>query len=209
MATKEPLSAPKARKSKRDRSGDRPWWGAPQVLLAVFALVLGGIYALSARPVPSIGPAPGPLLGEDGEAALRMVEVRYLVVDQEGLERPGFADVPMTELAAQDPTELLNASLAALRADLLSQGAWPVVVPDPKGYVLLLDRRRVAVVDLSSGAAPGAGPARPLTSVAVELGAVRSLIATALIAVDAAEVRITVDGVQAESLWGNVALPQR
>ncbi len=197
-------------KAKLEPLGRRSWWGAPQVLLTVFALVVAILYAIGGRSLPT-APAPGPLLGEEG-AATSLVEIRYVVVDQEGLERPGFADVPMTEIAAQDPTEVLNAALSALRADLLAQGAWPASVPAPRGYVLLLDRQRVAVIDVritEEGRPAGATPSRPLTTTAVELGAVRSLVATAQVAVDAAEVRITVDGEPAESLWGSVGLSGR
>lgn len=204
MAEKTPMS-----RSRIEALGGRPWWGAPQVLLPAFLLLVALVYTVSGR-APSAAPPPGPLLGGEEGGLSRTVEIRYVVVDEEGLERPGFADLPMTETAAQDATELLNAALTALHADLLAQGVWPAAVPAPRGYVLVLDRRRVAVVDVrSSGedAMPGTVRTRPLTTTAVELGAMRSLMATALVAVDAVEVRITVDGEPADSLWGNVALP--
>jgi hypothetical protein len=94
----------------------------------------------------------------------------------------------------------LTAALTALRDDLLESGVWPREVEAPVGFVIELDRRRVAVVDV------GALPARLVVDVADELASVRSLVATARLAASADEVRITVAGEERPSLWGRVAL---
>jgi hypothetical protein len=179
----------------RDPGG--PGWAAPQLLIAAFALVIAVAFALTggaprveAPPLVGGGDAPGPPV---------VVEVRFVVVDARGLERPGFADVALP--GADDESARLTAALGALRDDLMAGGAWPADVEAATGFVIELGRRRLAVVDVP------AAPAGLRIDVADELAVMRSLVATARAAVTADEVRITVAGDERPSLWGKVAPP--
>ena len=173
-------------------------WGSPQVLLAALAFVFAVGFAVTGA--GSRVPPPPSLAGTDVAPPVRTEEVRYVVVDARGLERPGFADVPLPA-GVDDANARLTAALDALRADLLALGVWPEVVPAPAGFVVQLDRRRLAVVDVP--------PITPGTTVDVgrELTVVRSLVATARAAAAADEVRVTVGGEERLSLWGKVAAP--
>jgi hypothetical protein len=174
-------------------------WASPQLLLAGFLFVVALGYSVTGGALRSV-PAPPPLVVDLGPPDLRPVEVRYVVVDVYGLERPGYADVGLPQRLADDPNARLGAALAALRADLAELGVWPAAVGVPVGFFIELDRRRIAVVDVA--AVPPGSP----VDVAVEWAAVRSLVATARLAVAADEVRITVGGEERPSLWGRVAL---
>jgi hypothetical protein len=189
------------RRSPASASGGEPptpRWAAPQLLIAGFALVLAVAYALTGG---STRPAPPPSMGAGGDTPPQVVvEVRFVVVDAQGLERPGFADVPLA--GVDDASARLTAALGALRDDLIARGVWPVTVAAPAGFVIDLDRRRVAVVDMP------APPADLQVDVARELAVVRSVVATARGAIAADEVRVTVAGEERPSLWGKVALPR-
>jgi hypothetical protein len=181
--------------SERDPGG--PAWAAPQLLIAVFALLLAVAFALTGG-TPRVEPPP-PVGGGDPPRPPVEVEVRFVVVDAQGLERPGFADVALA--GADDASARLTAALGALREDLLARGVWPADVGAATGFVVELDRRRLAVVDV-----PEAPPGARL-DVDDELALMRSLVATARAAVEADEVRITVAGEERPSLWGKVAPP--
>lgn len=172
-------------------------WASPQVLISAFLLVLAVVYLLSGGPSRV---APPPALGFAGDAPPAVtVEVRYVVVDAGGLERPGYADAALP--AAEDAASgRLGAALGALRDDLSRLGVWPDGVEAPVGYVLEFDRRRVAVVDV-----PPLPPGTVL-DVARELTVARSLVATARVAAQADDVRVTVGGEERRSLWGRVAV---
>ncbi|MDF1524250.1 MAG: hypothetical protein P1P87_15720 [Trueperaceae bacterium] len=174
---------------------------APQVLVSGLALVLAATYALGAlagRPVAT----PGEVPAFDMEAVATVSrEVRFVVVDEAGLERPGYAEVALPREQADDVGARLVAALAALRADRVERGAWPPSVPAPDAFVYELERRTVAVVDVAVPAVGGG------VAVAQELAALRSIVATARAEAAADEVRITVAGAPARSLWGHVALP--
>jgi hypothetical protein len=174
-------------------------WASPHLLLAGFLFALALAYAWSGAPQRGV-PAPPPLALDPAQPDLLPVEVRYVVVDAMGLERPGYADVGLPPRAVDDPSGRLSAALAALHGDLTEMGAWPAAVGAPVGFVVELDRRRLAVVDVA------AAPAGVSVDVAVEWAVVRSLVATARAAVGADEVRITVAGEERPSLWGRVAL---
>jgi hypothetical protein len=188
------------RRSPASASGGEPptpRWAAPQLLIAGFALVLAVTYALTGgQPRPATPPS----MGTGDTPPQVVVEVRFVVVDAQGLERPGFADVPLT--GGDDASARLTAALGALREDLIARGVWPATVAAPAGFVIDLDRRRVAVVDMP------APPADLQIDVARELAVVRSVVATARGAVAADEVRVTVAGEERPSLWGKVALPR-
>ena len=189
------------RRSPASESGGEPptsRWAVPQLLIAGFVLVLAVTYALTGG---QARPAPPPSMGAgDATSPQAVVEVRFVVVDAQGLERPGFADVPL--VGVDDASARLTAALGALRDDLIARGVWPAAVAAPAGFVIDLDRRRVAVVDMP------APPADLQVDVARELAVVRSVVATARGAVAADEVRVTVAGEERPSLWGKVALPR-
>lgn len=183
------------------QGGDR-WRAAtaPQTLVAGFVLVLALVYALHAATRPGVAPPPTlPAFGADAGAMVTR-EVRYVVVDALGLERPAFADVDLPGDHADDAGTRLTAALAALRADLGTGGGWPPGVGPPAAFVIELERRVLAVVDV---AAPGPD-AR--VDVGRELAALRSLVATARVEAGADVVLVTVNGQPATSLWGQVAL---
>jgi len=181
--------------SERDPGG--PAWAAPQLLIAVFALLLAVTFALTGG-APRVEPPP-PVGGGDPPRPPVEVEVRFVVVDARGLERPGFADVALAD--ADDASARLTAALGALREDLVASGVWPADVGAATGFVVELDRRRLAVVDVPEA------PAGARIDVDDELALMRSLVATARAAVEADEVRITVAGEERPSLWGKVATP--
>ncbi|MBW6454303.1 MAG: GerMN domain-containing protein [Trueperaceae bacterium] len=175
-----------------------PHWAAPQLLISGFALLLAVVFALTGG-APRVAPPPTVAVGDAPRPPV-VVEVRFVVVDARGLERPGYADVALS--AADDPSARLTATLGALRDDLLASGTWPAGVDAATGFVIELDRRRIAVVDV---------PELPLGArigVADELSVMRSLVATARAAATADEVRITVAGEERPSLWGKVAPPR-
>ncbi len=181
--------------AKRDPGG--PSWAAPQLLIAAFVLLLAAVFALTGG-VPRVEPPPAVGGGDDAPPPV-VVEVRFVVVDARGLERPGYADVALT--GEDDPSARLTAALGALREDLVASGVWPAEADAATGFVIELDRRRLAVVDVPEA------PAGLRVDVDDELAVMRSLVATARAAVTADEVRITVAGEERPSLWGKVAPP--
>ena len=189
----------RGRAARGARAGSWFEWGSPQLLLAGLGLVLALVYAATAGG-PRVGPPPA-LPGGDATPVARQLEVRYVVVDALGLERPGFADIELPP-GADDASARLTAALGALRDDLVGMGAWPEAIGAPVGFVVDLDRRRLAVVDVEP-APPGV-----TLDVGSELTAVRSLFATARAAAAADDVRITVGGEERPSLWGKVAPPR-
>ena len=173
---------------------------SPQVLLPALALVLASLYAATTAIGPASSPLPDVPAVATSATATSAREVRFVVVDEEGLERPAFADAVLAHDQADDPGARLTAALAALRADRAEVGAWPLSVPAPTAFVFELDRRRVAVVDVGRP-----GPEDGVT-VAQEWAALRSIVATARVEAAADDVRITVDGAPADAFWGHVAV---
>lgn len=174
---------------------------SPQVLLPALALVLAALYAATAAFGPPTPPLPDVPAVAGGGTETAVHEVRFVVVDEEGLERPGFADAVLPRDRSEDPGTRLTAALAALRAERIAAGAWPLSVAEPTAFVFELDRRRIAVVDVGRP-----GPDEGVT-VAQEWAALRSVVATAQVEVAADVVRITVEGSPADAFWGHVALP--
>jgi hypothetical protein len=193
---KAPAAAPTAAGSERRRIAT-----SPQVVLPAFGFVLALVYAVGAGFGPTVSAPPTLPAVAAGVADTVVREVRYVVVDEQGLERPAFADAVLARDLADDPAARLNAALAALHADRVEEDAWPASVAAPTAFVFEIDRRRVAVVDVGRPA-PEDG-----VTVAQEWAAVRSLVATARAEVDADVVRITVAGAPADALWGHVAVP--
>ena len=194
---------PVARASERDAAAEseqRLIATSPQVLLPALALVLAALYAATAvfgTPSPELPGVPAvAALGTETVAS----EVRFVIVDELGLERPGFADAEFARDQVEDPGVRLTAALAALRDERIAAGAWPASVVAPTAFVFELDRRRVAVVDVGRPA-PGEG-----VTVAQEWAALRSVVATARVEAAADAVRITIDGAPADDFWGHVSL---
>ncbi|MFN2322516.1 MAG: hypothetical protein ABR510_06110 [Trueperaceae bacterium] len=174
---------------------------SPQVLLSALALVLAALYAATSAFGPASPALPGvPVVAAVG-AETETLEVRFVVVDEQGLERPAFADAVLARDQAEDPGARLTAALEALRTDRVASGAWPASVAAPTAFVFELDRRRVAVVDVGRP-----GPDEGVT-VAQEWAVLRSVVATAGVEVAADAVHITVEGAPADAFWGHVALP--
>jgi hypothetical protein len=181
-----------------DRAGARVQVLTPQVLLPVLAFGFGVVLLVVSWP-EAVPPAPT-LMFEAPVVQQRAVEVAYVVVDADGLERPGFVTA-LLEQTSGDPHQTLNAALAGLVADLSASGIWPPSVPAPTGYLIEVARRRVAVVDVAPL------PAGALWPTELEWAALRSLLATAQRLTGAADVRVTVGGFEQASLWGKIALP--
>jgi len=167
------------------------------LLIAAFVLLLAVAFALTGG-APRVEPPPA-VAGGGSPRPPVVVEVRFVVVDARGLERPGYADVALSE--AEDSSARLTAALGALRDDLLASGLWPAGVDAATGFVIELDRRRLAVLDVPEL------PSGTRIGVDDELAVMRSLVATARAAANADEVRITVAGEERPSLWGKVAPP--
>lgn len=172
-------------------------WASPQVLVALVLVAVTLVYAVGGRREPLDPPPPVPVTPTPTSATVER-EVRYVVVDEAGLERPGFADVALAPDVADDRAVRLTSALAALRDDLVASGTWPGAVPAPGAFVFELDRAVIAVVDV----APLGDDAS--VSVAQEWAALRSIVATARVEVAADDVHVTVGGGPAPSLWGHV-----
>jgi hypothetical protein len=174
---------------------------SPQVLLPAFLLVLAVLFVVSSAFDPPSPPPPALPTVAAGASETATREVRFVVVDELGLERPAFADAVLARDQVEDPGARLTAALAALRAERAAVGAWPTSVAAPNAYVFELDRRRIAVVDV---ARPGPEDG---VSVAQEWAALRSIEATARVEAAVDVVVVTVDGAPSASFWGHVALP--
>jgi hypothetical protein len=173
---------------------------SPQVLLPAFLFVLAVVYVLATAFRPAAPPPPGVPSVAAGAIETVAREVRFVVVDEQGLERPAFADAVLARDQVEDPAARLTAALAALRAERVAAGAWPASVAAPTAFVFELDRRRVAVVDVGRP-----GPEDGVT-VAQEWAALRSVVATARVEAAVDVVHVTVDGAPADAFWGHVAL---
>lgn len=167
---------------------------APHVVLAAVVLVASAVFVLrgSGMRTPTVQHVE---IGEPTTAAAVPTEVRLLLVDAQGLQRPRFETLPLPP----DPAGRLAAVLAALRATLMSDGVWPADLPTPTVFVQDIDGRSVAVLDLR--------PARDVAvSVRQELQLLRSIQGTVTgNGVDA--VRFLRDGHPATTLLGHVAVP--
>jgi len=174
-------------------------WGAPQLLLSLGVFLVALIYLFSVLLASPVSVAPWvELMTEPQQVQL---EVAYAVVDVRGLERPAFA-VRTLPLETLSDELRVNASLEALVEELQALGVWPDALRPPRAILLEVDRRRVVVVDVPPL------PAGVQVGVSEELAVLRSLSATVRAAVASAELRLTVQGEEALTLWGSVALPR-
>lgn len=175
----------------------RPWSELllrPQVLVGFMALVtalswfVGGFDRAASPTLPQ-------LLLDAPPERLERTDVPIVVVDRDGLQRTQLVEVE----AAGTEVARLQAALTALRDTLVDAGDWPAAVAAPRVYGYELQRRRVAVIDVSD-LVPGAR-VDLLSAWAV----LRSLRETAF-AHGVDDVEVVVDGAPAASLWGQVAL---
>lgn len=165
----------------------------PHVLLALLLLIASALFAF--RGSGARAPKPEPV--ETGTATLGAgvpTEVRLLLVDENGLQRPRFETVRIP----QDDTGRIAAIVAALRRVLVGADVWPAGLPVPTVFAQRIDGKAVAVLDL-----------RPSPDVAVSVGQelqlLRSIEGTVLgNGVD--EVRFLRDGQPATTLLGHVAV---
>ncbi len=182
--------------SRPGPEGERRWLrllAAPQVLIAGL-LALAGIAFLVAGGAARVAPAARVSIAPPDDSAKRTDEVRLILVDADGLERPRFVSVSLP--GARDAR--LHAILDALRSAMIGDGGWPQNLPTPGVFVEDVNRRAVAVLDIRSDA-PVA------VSVGQELQLLRSLRETVL-ANDVDEVRFLRDGRPARTLLGHVAV---
>lgn len=165
----------------------------PQVLVASLLLLAalgllasGGRRAAPTAPVIDLGQRPPRTETE---------EVRLQLVDEKGLERGVTTQVPLPK----DASLRLSAVLGALREELVTSGTWPAALPGPRVFIVEVEGRKVAVIDLRVPTGLG-------VSVGQELAIYRSLAATAEVN-GAASVRFLRDGQPAATLLGHVAVP--
>lgn len=165
----------------------------PQVLLGALAVV-AGVAFLVAGGGPRVGAPPRVDIAPVAAATGQPTEVRLVLVDADGLERPRFVQVSLPE--ARDAR--LAAVVSALRDAMRQEGSWPAALGAPEVFVEDVNRRRVAVLDLRLDA-PVA------VSVSQELQLLRSIRETVL-ANDIDAVRFLRDGRPADTLLGHVAV---
>jgi hypothetical protein len=165
----------------------------PHVLTALLAFGAAVVLFFSTRP-PTIPPPPTVEIA-GGDEGFVETDVRLLLVDVTGLEWQ------KAERVRSRPGEsaLLTAVLGALRTALVEEGVWPEELPAPRAFLETIERRRVAVVDVSPPAGLG-------VSVAQERAIHRALVGTAELA-GAADVVFLRDGEPADTLLGHVAVP--
>ena len=165
----------------------------PQALVAAL-LLIGAIALLSA--VDLREPAPPPTVELlSAEEALSEVDVRLVLVDLDGLEWQRSVRVAVPESVPGR----LEAVLAALRRELLTEGVWPEGLPAPTVFLETFDRSPVAILDL-----------RPSDEVSVtvsqELALLRALTSTAQVN-GADSVRFLRFGRATPTLLGHIAVP--
>lgn len=169
----------------------------PHVLLALLALLsalgylFGNMVNVSRRTKPPVVE-----LTSAVEDAAITSEIRLVLYDSTGLERPMFLTVRLPE----SETERLHGIVEALRGELFRRGVWPDALPLPLVFVEQLEGRRVAVLDFDL-------PAPVAVPVGVELQLLRSIEATVL-ANDIDRVRILTNGTPRATFLGHIALPQ-
>lgn len=165
----------------------------PQVLVACLLLIAALALLLSVDVLQPGDPPTVELVA--AEEALSQVDVRLVLVDQEGLEWQRSE-----RIAAPDSVPgRLEAVLASLRLALLEVGVWPDGLPAPTVFLETFDRVDVAVIDLQPSD-------EVAVSVVQELALVRALTGTAE-ANGADSVRFLRDGRATATLLGHVAVP--
>ena len=118
----------------------------PQVVVSALLLVGALLFSLS----PSGPQRPGPPtveLSAGIEVPIVEREVRLLVIDPDGLERPLFARLSF----ADSPFARLEAVLTALRVELVAAGVWPEAGSVPTLFRGVVDVRTFVVLDFGDG----------------------------------------------------------
>ena len=174
-----------------ERPASRPAWWSPQVLVAALLLLAAIQFALRAPQGPP--PPPSVTLPSEPTEPVAAVEVELAVVEDGGLERVLFREVPLPEADAAR----YEAIFGGLRAELLEAGWWPEEVPAPRAFLQRIAGRDVVVLDLSV-------PSGVSVDASTEWRLVQSINATA--ARHDADVRFLKNGAAAETLFGHVAV---
>lgn len=164
----------------------------PQVVAAALLLLAAAIFA--ALPRGPERPEP-PIVDLDALAAPPIVsaEFRLVLIDRDGLEWPRFvqARFPDSDLGR------LDAVLAALRTELVPEGAWPRTGDVPTVFVGEVGVRRFAVLDF--------GPGFDGLEVATERQLLSSLVATLRVeGIDT--VRLLREGVSLPAPFGHLTV---
>ncbi|MEJ2289689.1 MAG: GerMN domain-containing protein, partial [Deinococcales bacterium] len=127
-------------------------------------------------------------------AQVHSQEIRLELVDQSGLARPDFVTLELPS----DPAARLQRIVAALRKAMQQAGSWPTGLDTPEVFVQQVNRKQVAVLDITESAPVSVG-------VAEELQLLHSIRQTVLNN-GADEVRFLRDGRPAHTLLGHVAV---
>jgi hypothetical protein len=165
----------------------------PQVVAAALALLLAALFVA----VPS-GPSrpPPPSVDLEGGSAPPIVsgEVRLVLIDGAGLQRPRF----VTARYPDSDQGRLEAVLSALRSELIIDRVWPPEGAPPTLFLGEIGVRRFAVLDFGEGFG------------ALDIAAERQLIASLLATLRVEgieEVRVLRDGGPDPAPFGHLALP--
>jgi len=167
---------------------------APHVILASLLFVVALVFFLAG----GVGGVPRPErveIAPPKPSATRTEDVRLVLVDAGGLERPRFVSLALPD----SPAERFQVVLDALREAMMQDGSWPADLGAPRLFEQEANRSAVAVVDM---------PAAPTAAVDVteELQLWRSITRT-LLANGAADVRFLRGGRPTATLLGHVAVP--
>ena len=167
---------------------------APHVILAALLFVAALVFYLAGG-VPGV-PRPERVdIARPKPAATRTQDVRLVLVDAGGLERPRFVKLALPEA----PAARFQVVLDALRSALEETGAWPAELAAPRAFAQETNRSTVAVVDMPAGS-------NAAVDVVQELQLLHSITRT-LSANGADEVRFLRGGRPTDTLLGHVAVP--
>lgn len=183
-------------------AGVAGWWWAVKALawiarpqLVVSALLLFGALLFALLPSGLQRPPP-PVVAADGGGALPLIEreVRLLLIDAAGLERPQFVTLSFVD----SPAARLSAVIEALRGQLVDLGVWPRAGAAPVLFRGEVGVRSFVVLDFGDGFAG--------LSVAQERQLLGSLVAT-LRAEGIDEIRVLRHGAPREAPFGHLLQP--
>lgn len=118
----------------------------PQVVVSALLLVGALLFTLLPRG-PQRPRPPTVELASGIEIPIVEREVRLLLIDPDGLERPVFARLTF----ADSPSARVEAVVSALRDELVAADVWPVAGPVPTLFRGVVDVRTFVVLDFSDG----------------------------------------------------------
>lgn len=118
----------------------------PQVVAAALALFAAALFAAFPSG-PERPPAPNVDLAASSTPAIVTGELRLVLIDGAGLERPRFVEARYRD----SDQGRLEAVLDALRTELLRDGVWPAEGSAPTLFLGDVGVRRFAVLDFGSG----------------------------------------------------------